>query len=269
MSPRAGPAEAGSRLATLPVVAARLIALYSTEGYTVDQVVSLLETDPGISTRILRLANSAYYGLEGRVESTRRAALLLGGATVQAVALGMTLLRHWAASPVPPQVEELWIEAFLCGTGCRYLARRLTRHPHRGDPDALFLAGLLRDVGKLLFLAEDPAGYAAMLLHAGSGAELRDAERRHFGRDHAEAGGELLDAWSFPRRTAALVRHHHHHHGDLRAELHPDWEVMAAASAALKGEAPAGNIPPDLVADLVAHFARSRAEAEAFYRSLS
>jgi HD-like signal output (HDOD) protein len=267
MSSRAEPAEAGSRLATLPVVAARLIALYSSEDYTVDQVVSLLEADPGISSRVVRLANSAYYGFQGKVESSRRAALLLGGATVQAVALGTTLLHHWAAGSVPPQIEALWIEAFLCGTGCRYLARRLTRYSHRGDPDALFLAGLLRDVGKLLFLAEDPGGYAAMLLDAGSGTELRVAERQHFGRDHAEVGGEFLDAWRFPRRTAALVRHHHD--GGLRAELHPDWEILAAASAALKGEAAAGDIPPDLVADLADHLARSRAEAEAFYRSLS
>jgi HD-like signal output (HDOD) protein len=263
-------AGAAPPLPSLPVVVARLVALYTAEDYTIDQVVRLLETDPSVSARVLRLANSAYYGFEGRVDTLQRAGVLLGAAVVQAVALGASLPRPGAGGPIPPEVEDLWVLAYLCGQGCRYLAVRLPSEPNRSKPDALFLAGLLRDVGKILFLAEDPPGYTTILKEAQSSADLREKERQRFGLDHAEAGGDLLESWNLPSHTTALVRYHHR--GGLRAELQADWEVLDAASAAAAGEqarATTGRLPAQLLADLGAHLERARPEAHAFYRSVS
>jgi HD-like signal output (HDOD) protein len=264
---RAGAAPA---LPTLPVVVARLIALYGSDEYTADQVVRVLETDPSVSGRILRLANSAYYGFESRVDSLQRAAVLLGGAVVQAVALGATLLRPWTGSALPAEVEDIWVRAYLCGLGCRFLSLRLPSSPARSGPEALFLAGLLRDVGKLLFLAEDPSGYTEILKRAQTGNDLRVRERERFGLDHAEAGGELLEAWRLPLRTTSLVRHHHR--GKLRAELQADWEVVNAASHATRGEdstAAADGVPAQLLADLKTYLEGVSSEAQTFFRSVS
>lgn len=268
MSSPAGQITPGSALPTLPIIVARLVALYSTDDYTIDQVVRLIESDPPVSSRLLRLANSAYYGFEGRVESTRRASLLLGSATVQGVALGASLLRPWSDGKVPAEIEQIWIDSFLCGVGCRYLIRRLPRDSRTGDPDSLFLTGLFHNVGKILFLAADAIRYAEVLRRAKAGEELRSAEREMFGRDHAEAGGELLEAWGLPGRISSLVRHHHT--GGLRAELRSDWEVLASARGALSGknEEDRAELPPDLVADLMAHLQSARPEAETFYRSV-
>ncbi|MBE0617443.1 MAG: HDOD domain-containing protein [Proteobacteria bacterium] len=262
-------AAADRHLPTLPVVVARLLALYAAEDYTADQLVAVLETDPTLSGRILRLANSAYYGFVGRVDTLQRSVVLLGEVTVQAVALGATLLRAWRGSRVPAAVEDVWVHSYLCGTGCRHVARLLPARVMRVDPDALFLAGLLHDVGKILFLAEDAEGYGQDLEAAASSADLRERENQRFGRDHADAGGELLAAWNLPAWLGAMVRYHHS--GELRAELLAAGEVLAAAHAAARGEqVPAGDVVGrDLGDGLAERLERARPEAEGFYRAIS
>ncbi len=254
-------------LPTLPAVVARVVAVYASEDHTPARVVAVLETDPPIASRVLRLANSPYYGFGGRVETLSRATVLLGAAAVQAVALGVGLLRAWGGGAVPGAVEGVWVHSYLCALGCRYLGRRLPRGNGLGSPDALFLAGLLHDVGKIWFLTRDPAGYAGALGEA-AGAPLRLAEGQRFGQDHAAAGGELATAWGLPARLIALIRHHHG--PALRAELAADARVLAAANGAAGGEGElAPELPEGLAADLAAELLHRRPEAEGFFRAIA
>ncbi|MDW7709393.1 MAG: HDOD domain-containing protein [Deferrisomatales bacterium] len=257
-------------LPTLPIVVARLLALYADEEYTADDIVAVLEADPGLSARLLRLANSAYYGFVGHVGTLQRSVVLLGEVTVQAVALGASLLRAWRGRRLPATVEDVWVHSYLCGMGCRVLAKTLPPRLLRLDPDALFLAGLLHDVGKILFLAEDAAGYGKDLEESTSSEDLRARELLRFGRDHAEAGGELLASWSLPPWMSALVRHHHDGEA-LRDELQAPLEVVAASHAAARGrEPPIGEIVTAPLGDLLkGRIKEARLEAEEFYRAIS
>lgn len=263
--------EAANRpLPTLPVVVARLLALYATEDYQAKEVAAALETDPALSGRVLRLANSAYYGFVGRIDTVQRAVVLLGKVTVQAVALAASLLRAWRGRSLPGPVEDIWVHSYLSGVGCRHLGRLLPRSAVRTAPDALFLAGLLHDVGKLLFLSEDPQGYAADLEAAVElETDLRPLEVERFGRDHGEAGGELLDAWNLPPWLSAVVRYHHD--GELRAEFRAPQEVLAAAHGAVRRQpaTPSQLVSEGLAATLVERIEAARAEAEEFYRALA
>jgi HD-like signal output (HDOD) protein len=257
-------------LPTLSVVVARLLALYSDEEYAAEQVVAVLEADPSLSARLLRLANSAYYGFVGNVDTLQRSVVLLGEVTVQAVALGSSLLRAWRGRRLPAAVEDVWVHSYLCGVGCRFLARTLPPRVMRLDPDALFLAGLFHDVGKILFLAEDAAGYGKDLEEAQSREDLRAREIQRFGREHPQAGSELLAAWNLPGWLAALVRYHHG--GELlRAELQAPLDVLTAAHAAAREEEiPAGEtVTPALGEILKARIKEARPEAEEFYRAIS
>lgn len=257
-------------LPTLPVVVVQLLAVYATEDYAVSDVVRVLEADPALSGRVLRLANSAYYGFRSRIDTVSHAVVLLGEAAVQAVALGATLLRSWRGRALPPAVQDVWLHSYLTGFGCRELARRLPPGALPADADAAFLAGLLHDVGKVLFLAQDEEGYAADLAEPGSSDELRGRERQRFGTDHAEAGAELLTAWHLPPWLCAVVGSHHEG-GGLRSELEPVRAVLAAAHAACRDEPPSGVgiVTAALAGDLREHLARARPEAEAFYRAIS
>jgi HD-like signal output (HDOD) protein len=236
----------------------------------VAELVHTVEADPGIASRLLRLANSAYYGMHRRVHTLSAATVVLGRTTVQAVALGATLLDLWGDRPPPGPAEGLWIHAYLCGKGCRRLALRLPSSAGRAEPEALFLTGLLHDLGKILFLVREPQAYVEALERSADRPSLRAWEREHFGADHAHAGAETLEAWALPARLVEVVRHHHS--GGLRAELRPDWHVLRATDDVLGGTLPdprEGGPPEGLLADLAAYLETARAEAQAFYEAIA
>lgn len=266
-----GGAEGKPReLPTLPIVVARLLQLYAREEYRVEEVVALLETDPAISARVLRLANSAYYGFAGQVNRLHQGLVLLGGVTVQCIALSSTVLRRWARRAPPAPVREIWVHAFLCGAGGRHLGCRLPASADLPPPDAFFVIGLFHDIGKIYFLAEAPDAYVPLLENL-AGEDLRTAEREQFGQDHASAGGDLLEAWGLPSRVVNVVRHHHS--GELRSDLRPALDVVRSVHALLakadEDETSASEVVPQaLRGDLRAHLEQERPGAEAFYEAI-
>lgn len=254
---------------TLPAVVARLLAACADEEGPQAELTRAVEGDPGIAGRLLRLANSAYYGLPRQVATVDRAVVLLGRATVQAVALAATVLQAWGGRAVPPEAEGLWVHAYLCGLGCRHLGQRLPASAWRSPADALFLTGLLHDIGQLLFLAREPEAYVEAL-GSGTDGALRAWEAERFGADHAEVGGETLEAWQLPPRLAEVVRRHHA--GGLRAELRADWEVLRAVDDLLAGGAPevaAPALPEGLRDDLGRYLEGAREQARAFYEAVA
>lgn len=258
------------QMPTLPAVVARLISTLSNENYTIHEITTLIESDPSLAGRIVRLANSAYYGFQGQIDAVTRALVLVGSATVQAVALGSSVLKAWSNSTIPPQVEELWRRSFLCASGCRHLALRLPENENRASPDGLFLLGLLHDIGKIFFLAQEPTAYAKILESAGSIENLCALENNFFGEDHAEAGSELLKTWNLPAWMAAVVKLHHK--GTPRAELIENWRILKTVNAAItEGDSTAAehNIPSKLIADMLQHIEVKKDEAKAFYSSIS
>ncbi len=249
-------------LPTLPAVAARIVALFASPEFEIAEVVRTLEHDPPVSARVLRLANSAYYGFAGRVDRLDRAVVLLGATTVQALALATAVIDLWRDAP-PASVRALWAHSYLAAEGCRFLGRRL---PDAGwAADALFMAGLVHDLGKFWFLSEAPEAYADDLAeHAGP--DLRAVEEERFGEDHAAAGRALLEAWRFPPGIAALAGFHHG--PALRADLRPAQGVLAAANRAAGGSPEPADLPPALQDDLARHLEARRGAAEAFVEAL-
>ena len=258
------------RLPTLPVVVVRLMEVFASEDFGMKEVVAELETDPSVSGRLLRLANSAYYGVPREVDTLHRAVVLLGGVIVQGLALGISVFRRWSRSTTPLMAKEIWVHSYLCATGCRYLSCRLPAQFRLLSADSLFLAGLFHDIGKILFLSHGPDLYG-QLLEQISGEELRREEREGFGRDHAEMGGELLASWGFPPEIVAVVQFHHR--PDLRAELRPAWRVIRAVHRLLDGVEKEADIeekelPPGLLEDLAEHLEKARPKARAFYEAV-
>jgi putative nucleotidyltransferase with HDIG domain len=186
-----------------PVAAKRLEELTRTTNARIEQVVVVLESDPALSARLLRLVNSAGYGLKVRCTSVRHAAVLVGTRRLNQVATTAAILDLFESSN--QLAAELLEHAAVVGSLCRYLAVHLGL-PH----DELFTCGFLHDIGKIMLLDTEREIYPTMLRELGGSADaIHEQERRVFGFDHATLGAHVLTAWNIPEPVPKVIAWHH------------------------------------------------------------
>jgi HD-like signal output (HDOD) protein len=187
-----------------PAAAQRLSQITQDPNCQMDDVVSVLESDPALSARLLRLVNSVGFSLRTACTSVRHAAALVGTEKLNQVASTAAILDMYESGN--ERAKELLEHATVVGALCRYLAF------HFGlPPDELFTCGFLHDIGKLMLLETEGAEYLELL-----GAETPDfdtthiEERKRFGFDHALLAGHVLAAWNIPQPVPKVVAWHHH-----------------------------------------------------------
>jgi putative nucleotidyltransferase with HDIG domain len=186
-----------------PVAAKRLEELTRTTNARIEQVVVVLESDPALSARLLRLVNSAGYGLKVRCTSVRHAAVLVGTRRLNQVATTAAILDLFESSNT--LAAELLEHAAVVGSLCRYLAVHLGL-PH----DELFTCGFLHDIGKIMLLDTEREVYPSMLREFGGSADaIHEQERRVFGFDHATLGAHVLTTWNIPEPVPKVIAWHH------------------------------------------------------------
>jgi HD-like signal output (HDOD) protein len=172
------------------------------------EVASLLETDQAIATKVLKMANSAYYGLVGRVSSIQHASVVLGYKTLSEIVtlaggsavLGRTLEGY------DQEAGDLWRHSLGVAFGSKIIASR--KHPALAN-DA-FAAGLIHDVGKLVldpYVKERKEAFEAFMAREQRSFLL--AEKEILGFDHGEIAFELCKAWNVPQTLLNAIRYHH------------------------------------------------------------
>jgi HD-like signal output (HDOD) protein len=187
-----------------PAAAHRLSLITQDADCSMDEVVAVLESDPALSARLLRLVNSVGFSLRTPCASVRHAAALVGTEKLHQVASTAAILDMYESGG--ERARELLEHATVVGTLCRYLAF------HFGlPPDELFTCGFLHDIGKLMLLDTEGAAYLEVL-----GPEMLEfdlthiEERKRFGFDHALLAGHVLAAWNIPHPVPKVVAWHHH-----------------------------------------------------------
>lgn len=220
--------------ADLPASPALLGALFARTGgdssANLEDLASIIREDQALTAKILHLSNSAFYGLQGEVASIARAVSLLGLKEIRRVALAMTAVRLGAAAPLPSGFDLAgeWRHQLVCAAAARLLAGQADREDSAHiSPEALFLAGMLHDVGKLLIAQRAPEDWRAIeALRAsspGRGLDWNAAELEHWGLDHGVIGGLALAAWNLPEAISQPVNWHH------CPEMAPDAQAASAA----------------------------------------
>lgn len=192
-------------LRELPVqhlVAARLFNMLDDDGISAGELGRVIATDPALSAQVIRLANSPYYGLREPVGSAERAVVVLGLATVRAMAASAAFgLLGERGRGVP---DGFWPHAVATAAGAALVARRVGY-----TAGEAFSAGLLHDVGAALLFRHAPRRYDAAVAAAAGGADVLRAELDEFGLTHPAAGAEVLAACRFPADFVAAVASHH------------------------------------------------------------
>lgn len=185
------------QLPTLPEIIIRVLQKIDDEGSSATDLGAILEQDHVITARILRLANSAFYGFPSQVESVQRAIVLIGYNEVRMLALATSVfdtfrqLRQYALDP-----HDFWLHALGAAKAAAVISGGM-----RGvcNPQNCFTAGLLHDIGKYALAAVLQNTYRNIVQDAQKrNLPLREAEQMTLNTTHAEVGAWLAEQWCFP-----------------------------------------------------------------------
>lgn len=199
-------------LPTLPEVVGKLNKLLEGDGASAADVAKVLQSDPAVAANMLRMVNSAHYGLVVRIASIPLAVSVLGFATTRRVALRAAVFTAFASrrERLPHfDPSEFWRHSIFVGLAARTIA---ATSPTFIDvhPEDAYMAGLLHDVGKILLVEKCGARYdAALQRGAAGGVPDCEVERAEFGFSHGEIGSVLAHKWSLPEDLAEAIRYHH------------------------------------------------------------
>jgi putative nucleotidyltransferase with HDIG domain len=192
-------------LPTIPPVLTGIIALIDDDRAGAKKLVDLIERDQALTARLLRLANSAFFGQARKVSTIPRAVLLLGFSTVRNLALGVKVWDTLGTGVSRKELEALWAHSVQVAA----LARMIARQQRQTNPDEAFTTGLLHDVGQLVLALRFKDLYWETARKATSTEHLPGLEQSTLGVDHAEVGSWLLEAWNLPALMVEAVRRHH------------------------------------------------------------
>src|SRR5262249_4121373 len=164
-------------LPTIPTVLAQILRLVDREGASGRELVEVIEHDQALTGKMLRLANSAFFGQNRRVATIPRAVVLLGFSTVRNLALGVKVWDALSSGISRVRLEQLWSHAASVAVATKELCVRL----RAADPDEAFTAGLLHDIGRLVLAMRFREQYWGGT-GGGTGSQAGDAdEARRFG----------------------------------------------------------------------------------------
>jgi len=196
---------ARNNLPTIPTVLAKILQLVDAETASGKDLIAVVERDQALTGKLLRLANSAFFGQSRKVSTIPRAVVLLGFSTVRNLALSVKVWETLGAGVARSRLEELWRHAVAVAMATKALTTRL----RAGDPEEAFTAGLLHDVGRLLLAMRFRDDYWRAVGGAGEVEAVDRLEAEHLGIDHAEVGSWVLEAWNLPPSIVELVAQHH------------------------------------------------------------
>jgi putative nucleotidyltransferase with HDIG domain len=192
---------------SMPGSAAKVLSLINDPEVSASEIEELVRLDPGLTANILKVTNSAYFGLPTAVGSLKRAIVLLGlKRVVQIVTAScVTALMDKAVAGYDLLPGELWRHSIAVSVAAEILVKEL----NIPKAEEIFTAALLHDVGKLILGEHVKDDLEKILSFATEDRAFQDAEREVLGTDHAEVGSHILKAWSFPQEIVNAVRWHH------------------------------------------------------------
>ena len=194
-------------LPVLPQVAMRVTERIQSPTSTLNEISGLIESDAGLTARILRLANSSYYSVPGGVGDIRKALQFLGFTTIAQVVLTSSVFGSFRQTGLRDfPLAPFWVHSFAVGQVAEIASRSL-RHP---NPSDAFVGGLLHDVGKLILLELAPEQLSRIARNAlEQGCSFLQSERALGFEDHIELGVSLSRHWKLPIAVEDAIRSHH------------------------------------------------------------
>lgn len=195
------------KVASLPEVFIKIDEAINNPYSSSDMLAEILMEDPALAAKLLRLANSAFYGFSSKVETITKAITIIGTQQLKDLVLACSVLKIFKDVPEDMfNMQEFWKHSIACGLA----ARNLAIMKRENNTERFFVAGLLHDIGRLILLMEKPNETQQVIAdcHAQAGL-LSEYETKMFGYDHSRVGSMLLHLWKLSDRLVEQVQYHH------------------------------------------------------------
>lgn len=213
--------ERFANLPTLPQVATRLIGMINNPLTSASDVAFIVGQDLSLSAKMLRLANSAFYGIPRSITSIGNAVVILGLKVINTMVLSLTVFDMFPEDKRSAALfnrKAFWIHSLSCGLIAKFLTTRI-RKVVLFDPEEAFCAGLLHDIGKVVmeqYLHEEfhqALDYALL-----NRFPIFEAENSQLGYSHTDIAEWLTESWSLPAEIRLSLIHHHNPAGSIQSQ---------------------------------------------------
>jgi HD-like signal output (HDOD) protein len=194
-------------ISSLPMMFVRITEAINNPRTSVQEISRIITEDPGLTARLLRIVNSAFYNFPKKIDTISRAVTIVGTQQLRDLALATSVIRMFKGIPKElVSMESFWRHSIACGAAARTLAG------YRREPniERFFVAGILHDLGRLVIFGKIPdLAREAIALTESANIPLLMAERTVIGFDHALVGRALLQQWKLPNNLVDVVSYHH------------------------------------------------------------
>ncbi|MDQ6951357.1 MAG: HDOD domain-containing protein [Mariprofundales bacterium] len=239
--------QAVKEMPAFPESVNKIVELASDINCSAKQLVRVIEHDPVVTVKILKMVNSSFYSLPRKLTSAHHAVAYLGLNTVKNLAVGIAAVGILSTKSLGSFNTNAFLHHSLCTA---VIARRLglkTKDKHHLDPTEFFVAGLLHDFGKLVFMRNYSDAFVQAIDQSRERhCSLHEVELEILGIDHAQVGGILGKEWGLPDHLTVCMRSHHEasHEGGMLL----DSIIVANILSKVRGIGNSGNsfVPEDL-----------------------
>jgi HD-like signal output (HDOD) protein len=216
-----------TKMFSLPEVYLEVKRVIDNPESTMADLSRAISIDPGMTAIVLKLVNSAFYGMPRKVETISRAVGILGMQPIHDLVLAMSVTATF--SGISQQVMNMkiyWANSFFSGLAARELARKC----FLVDSERMFVEGLLRDIGHLLMYEYMPEqSEQAMKASAETGEAIQTIEQTLIGFDYAQVGKALVDEWQLPKNFGEAIRYQYNPSGTTNHGFEAALLNMASA----------------------------------------
>jgi len=216
-----------TNMPTLPVVINNIIVCARSNRSSAAELGRYISNDQALVSRILKIANSPYYGSPKRIDSITRAIIVVGFKEIISIALGSGVFSVLSKKSTKTSIDmnQLWMHSI----GVGFAAKNIELYIGRQTDESTMLTGLLHDIGKIVFFVYFPEEYSKVLeaedINTGP---LHLVEKKVLGLDHAEMASLIMKHWNFPDIISIPISYHHEHESCPRDHLDMCMIINAA-----------------------------------------
>jgi HD-like signal output (HDOD) protein len=192
---------------SLPTIYYKLDEKIQDPNSSLEDIAGVIIEDTGLSARLLKLVNSAFYNFPSKIDTITRAVSIIGTKQLRDLVLATSVVKLFRDIPEDViTMESFWQHSISCGVTARLLAS----HKKIDNIESLFVAGLLHDIGSLIIYSQIPEQANNVIYHCRAQKELMHiSEKEMLGYDHSIVGGMLLKQWRLPQNLIETTMYHH------------------------------------------------------------